>query len=234
MRQISLTPWNWQLEDWPDFAYDREALVRSEARFLRHGGEGVGVFKHLVGESGREFIADAATSEAVSTSAIEGETLNRASVRSSILRHLGAPSDGRSVAPREEGVARMMVDLLRSPIEELTHERLWNWHGMLMAGRRDLAVIGGYRVHQEPMRVVSGAVGHEVVHLKHRPRGESQARWSGFWGGSAKPEALRRPWPALDWPTFVSSASIRSKTATAASAERLLNWLWLRAWVIHA
>lgn len=195
MRQIPLTPWNWQLEGWPDFAYDREALVRSEARFLRHGGEGVGVFKHLVGESGREFIADAATSEAVSTSAIEGETLNRASVRSSILRHLGAPSDGRSVAPREEGVARMMVDLLRSPIEELTHERLWNWHGMLMAGRRDLAVIGGYRVHQEPMRVVSGAVGHEVVHFEAPPSGRVPSEMERFLGwfsetkGSATPVA---------------------------------------------
>lgn len=182
MGQISLTPWNWQLEGWPEFNYDPQALAAFEARFLRQGGELVGVFRHLVGDPGLEFLADAATSEAVSTSAIEGEVLNRASVRSSILRQLGVPTDAGVSSPREEGVARMIVDLLRSSSDVLRHERLWEWHGILMAGRRDLAVIGGYRVHQEPMRVVSGAVGHEVVHFEAPPSGQVPSEMERFLG----------------------------------------------------
>ena len=51
--------------------------------------------------------------EAVTTSAIEGEVLNRASVQSSILHQLGLASpDKRRVMPAEQGIAEMMVDSL--------------------------------------------------------------------------------------------------------------------------
>ncbi|MEX0719720.1 MAG: Fic family protein [Balneolaceae bacterium] len=46
---------------------------------------------------------------------------------------------------------------------------LFNWHQMLMSGRRDLQVIGGYRIHTEPMQVVSGPVDRPTVHFEAPP-----------------------------------------------------------------
>ena len=69
------------------------------------------------------------SAEAVTTSAIEGEVGNRASVQSSIQRQLGlAPADKRRVKPAEEGIAEMMVDLYRSFSEPLSAEMLFGWH----------------------------------------------------------------------------------------------------------
>lgn len=50
----------------------------------------------------------------------------------------------------------MMVDLYRSYAEPITEERLFSWHLMIMNGRIDLDVIGGYRKRAEPMQIVSG------------------------------------------------------------------------------
>jgi hypothetical protein len=61
----------------------------------------------------REF-QDYGKPEAVTTSEIEGEILDRASVQSSIQRQLGLAADGRRVAPKEQGTAEMMVDLYRT------------------------------------------------------------------------------------------------------------------------
>src|SRR5688500_8475022 len=97
--------WNWQQKDWPDFKYDPGRLEASEATFLKQGGMLLGTFKHLKPADENELIAEAATSEAITTSAIEGEILDRQSVRSSILRHLGIRSEQRPRRPREEGIA---------------------------------------------------------------------------------------------------------------------------------
>jgi hypothetical protein len=46
--------------------------------------------------------------EALTTSEIEGEILDRVSVQSSIRRELGLPTDKRRVAPAERGISEMM------------------------------------------------------------------------------------------------------------------------------
>jgi Fic family protein len=52
--------------------------------------------------------------EAVKTSAIEGEILDRESVQSSLLRQFGLQTDDRRIPPGEQGIAGMMVDLYRT------------------------------------------------------------------------------------------------------------------------
>ena len=61
----------------------------------------------------------------MTTSAIEGDILDRSSVQSSIRRQLGLAADGRRVAPGEQGVAEMMVDLHRRFDAPLTDETLF-------------------------------------------------------------------------------------------------------------
>lgn len=52
--------------------------------------------------------------EALKTSEIEGEFLNRESVQSSVKRNFGFVTDNRRVQPAEHGIAEMMVDLYQN------------------------------------------------------------------------------------------------------------------------
>jgi Fic family protein len=64
------------------------------------------------------------TGEAVTTSEIEGEILDRANVQSSIRRELGLATDKRRVKPAEQGIAEMMVDLYRGFAQPLSEEMM--------------------------------------------------------------------------------------------------------------
>ena len=114
--------WNWQISGWPDFRYDAEALAPFEKRFLLSSGEILGAVHHVSPSERDQLRIDLLSDEAVKTSAIEGEMLDRLSVQSSLRRQLGLAPDNYPNKPREEGVAEMMVDVYSTYAEALTHE----------------------------------------------------------------------------------------------------------------
>ena len=89
--------WNWQQPDWPNFSWDRGRLATAEQEFLVGGGMLVGTVKHLGTDERDQLTIEAMSTEAVTTSEIEGETLDRASVQSSIRKQLGLSTDNRRV-----------------------------------------------------------------------------------------------------------------------------------------
>jgi len=162
--------WNWQNPDWPHFKWDQGRISAAEQHFLLGAGVAIGAAKHLGEDEQRQLVVELMSGEAVDTSAIEGEVLDRASIQSSILRQFGlvAP-DQRRGTPAERGIAEMMVDLYRRAAEPLSAEMLFAWHRMVTAGRRDLADIGRYRTSEEPMQIVSGPIGRTHVHFEAPP-----------------------------------------------------------------
>ncbi len=161
--------WNWQQPDWPNFRYEKSRLDTQEAHFLHSAGVLLGVIKHLDPEAGETLRIELIANEAVQTSAIEGEMLDRDSVQSSLRRQFGLQTDDRRIPPPEQGIAEMMVDLYKTFAERLAHETLFRWHRMLTKGRQDLKDIGGYRTHKEPMQVVSGRLDRPIVHFEAPP-----------------------------------------------------------------
>jgi Fic family protein len=161
--------WNWQKPDWPNFRWDRARLEAAEKQFLLSGGVFVGTVKHLGKEEHDQLTIEAMSTEAVTTSEIEGEILDRASVQSSLRKQLGLATDERRVRPAERGIAEMMVDLYRSFAEPLSDEMLFRWHRMVMSGSRNLRDVERYRTGAEPMQVVSGPVGEARVHFEAPP-----------------------------------------------------------------
>jgi Fic family protein len=161
--------WNWQQADWPDFRWDEKIFVKAEAAFLRGAGVLVGSAKHLDEDARQQLLVEAMSVEALTTSEIEGEMLNRASVLSSIQRQLGFLSDRRKIQPAEQGISELMVDLYRGVDEALTDDQLFSWHRMVVSGRADLRDIGRYRTRDEPMQVVSGASYAPKVHFEAPP-----------------------------------------------------------------
>jgi Fic family protein len=160
--------WNWQQPDWPNFTWREARLAAAERRFRSGGGVFLGTVRHIAGEERRVLLVEAMSTESATTSAIEGEVLDRASVQSSIQRQLGLKADPKRVRPSEEGVAEMMVDLYRTSTKPLSEEMLFGWHRRLMKGR-GLRDLGRYRNAGDPMQVISGAIGKARVHFEAPP-----------------------------------------------------------------
>ena len=190
--------WNWQQPDWPEFSWKQSLLLKAEALFLVEAGEYAGTAKHLGAKDREQLTVEAMSTEAVTTSEIEGEILDRASVQSSIRRQLGLATDQRKVGAAEQGVSEMMVDLHHTCAEPLSHDMLFRWHRMLMTGRRDLKDVGSYRTHIEPMQVVSGAIHDPKVHFEAPPSTSVPAEMSRFidWFNRSAP-GDGEPLPAL-------------------------------------
>ena len=161
--------WNWQNPEWPNFTWDRSRMSGAEEQFLLGAGVVIGSVRHLSEDEHNQLFVDVMSGEALTTSEIEGEILNRASVQSSIQRQLGLAADKRRATPAEQGIAEMMVDLFRSSAEPLSNEMLYRWHQMVAAGRKDLMDIGRYRTGKEPMQVISGRIGAQKVHFEAPP-----------------------------------------------------------------
>lgn len=195
---VSLMGWNWQQPDWPLFSWDPSRLASAEERFLRGGGVLAGAVKHLGPPDRERLTVESIGTEAISTSEIEGEILDRASVQSSIRKQLGLATDRRRPKPAEDGVAAMMVDLYRSYAAPLNHETLFEWHRMLMRGRRDLKNMGQYRTGKEPMEVVSGAIYNPRVHFEAPPSSKMPGEMARFirWFNRTAPGG-REPLPTL-------------------------------------
>ena len=111
--------------------------------------------------------------EVMSTSAIEGENLDPASVRSSVLRKLGIePPVGSERSRQIDDLVDVIQDAIIGFDQPLDHDRLFRWQAALfpsgISGLQRIAV-GKYRDHADAMQIVSGLPGKEVVHYTAPP-----------------------------------------------------------------
>ncbi|TIS91875.1 Fic family protein [Mesorhizobium sp.] len=189
--------WNWQQADWPNFAYDRQELEPLEREFLLRSGEFLGVFRHVSPDDRDQIRIDLISEEALKTSAIEGEYLNRDSIQSSLRQQLGLGGAARHIPPAERGIAEMMADVYLHFAELLTHRTLFAWHKMVMAGQR-IESIGRYREHAEPMQIVSDRLDKPKVHFEAPPSAHVKPEMDAFiaWFNDTSPKG-NSPLPAL-------------------------------------
>ncbi len=164
----------WQHPDWTSrLRWNSERLLTPLAAARRRQGEILGKTAGLGFDLGLEAQALILTDEAVMTAAIEGEVLDRESVRSSVARKLGLPTAGLPLTARHvDGLVEMIVDATERFDEPLTEERLRGWNAALFpsgySGIQPI-IVGDWRKSDEPMRVVSGPVGRETVHFEAPP-----------------------------------------------------------------
>jgi len=190
--------WNWEREDWPHFRYDKSKLEQLESEFLRQSGILTGAIRYIGDEDENTLTVGLISNEALKTSEIEGEILNRDSLQSSIRRNFGLGTDDRRIPPAEQGIAEMMSDLYHNFQALLTHESLYRWHEMLMKGRRDVKDVGRYRTGEEPMQVVSGLLHEPEVLFEAPPSNRMLKEMKRFisWFNSTAPRG-EMPLPAL-------------------------------------
>lgn len=163
----------WQHPTWAEFTWDNSRLITllSEVRNLE--GKIEGMMSGLGFDVQSKTSLDVMTEDVLRSSEIEGIMLNQDRVRSSIARHLGIDTAGLPQPDHyTEGIVQVMMDAVRQHDQPLTHGRLFNWHSAIFpTGRSGMypITVGAYRTGNEPMQIVSGAMGKEKVHYEAPP-----------------------------------------------------------------
>lgn len=161
--------YNWQQDDWPNFTYSLENVQDALLHFAEKVGRVSGILDSLPLSARQETIVDIILSEAIKTSAIEGEYPNREDVLSSIRKNLGLQIAEEPIKDKSAlGLGELMADVRNSFKEKLTSEQLFSWHNMLMSENRRIST-GTWRTHGDAMQVVSGALGKERIHFEAPP-----------------------------------------------------------------
>lgn len=192
----------WEDEEWPDFRWDNARLmpILTDARYSQ--GRFLGTMKSLGFDARLTSELEATTDDVIKTSAIEGEVLNPASVRSSIARRLGLPEGGLAPADRKvDGVVDMILDATRKFERPLDTKRLFGWHAALFPtgySGKDKIDVGSWRSDRDgPMQVVSRIYSDRpTVHFEAPPAARVSAEMDRFidWfnGESLKLDGLLR------------------------------------------
>ncbi|MEE8431146.1 MAG: Fic family protein [Candidatus Desulfatibia sp.] len=162
----------WQNENWAEFTWNSDPLVKPLGQARMHQGRLLSKVDALGLKFSNEARAEILIEETVKTAAIEGQTLQRDSVRSSVAKRLGLPTAGLPAANRStDGLVDVLLDATANYDQPLTTERLMAWQAALFptgySGLRKIRV-GQWR-GPEPMQVVSGPVGREKVHFEAPP-----------------------------------------------------------------
>lgn len=167
--------YSWQHPDWPNFTFDETQCQNVLYQYALEAGRLSGGIGQLEKTLQYDAYIDLMVSEAINTSQIEGERLDREDVRSSIKNFLGLSNPPTRVAdPRAEGMAALMVDVRNSFAGELTKATLFHWHQLVLPQQENSLLprslkVGQWRDSTEPMQIVSGPIGYEKVHYEAPP-----------------------------------------------------------------
>lgn len=163
----------WQHSDWPNFKWNYQKVSEVLNSVQEQQARLLGMLSVLGFDLQNNTALESITEDVLRSSEIEGELLNRDSVRSSIARHLGIniKSAGHS-DHYTEGVVQVAMDATKNCMQPLDKERLCDWHAALFpTGRSGMyrITVADWRQGDEPMLVVSGAMGKESVHYEAPP-----------------------------------------------------------------
>lgn len=195
--------WIWQRPEWPSLEFDAQRIQTSLTAARKSQGILLGKAEIIGLEGLQPHIRDSLTQEALTTSAIEGEKLDPASVRSSIARRLGLDTSGAPIAEGKrniEGLIDVLQDATLNTKLPLTLNRLCNWHGALFStGFSGMHRIDVGALRSVPMEIVSGAIGHTKVHYAAPPADGIGDQVNEFlsWFRQTNPKTGSRPMDGL-------------------------------------
>ncbi|MCT9123864.1 Fic family protein [Cupriavidus gilardii] len=175
----------WQSPHWPRWQYDLAALATPMAETARAQGLLLGRLADLGMGFRNEACLAVLTEDVVKTSAIEGESLDVASVRSSVARRLGVDIGALAPADRYvDGVVDMILDATSNAQQPVNADRLFGWHAALFptgySGMSRIRVAAWRDDANGPMQVVSGPIGRQRVPYEAPPADRLEAETARF------------------------------------------------------
>ena len=189
----------WQQRAWPALKWDAAAIATALSDAVFCQGRFLGKLSEIGFDVQSTVGFETLSAEIVNSAAIEGETLNRDDVRSSVARRMELVVKGLQSAPSHEVDARveMMMDATRGWERPMTAKRLKAWHAALFpTGYSGLVRVrtGVFRNDAEgPMRVVSRYGSLERVHFEAPPASRLGDEVSSFLKWLGKGDAAMPP-----------------------------------------
>jgi len=158
--------WIWQHKTYPNFEYDIKKLDVLMQSISRKQGELTALSKVIGNDNLENSQVKALENEIISSSEIEGEFLDRDSVKSSIKEKLGIESSSTyKEKTKESNFVDILIDANRNYKDDLTLEKIFSWHYKMFDNENNRLwnmEIGNFR-KEGTMQVISGVVGKEKV-----------------------------------------------------------------------
>ena len=170
---MDMKRWIWEHDEYPNFTYDTKRLSPLIEKVSQAQGYLIAMTKVMNQDNIAQGQLEALMSEAISTSAIEGEILNRDSVKASVKRKLGfEDADLNKIDRDTDDLVEVLVDANTNYDSDLIIKRLFAWHNALFPrGHSGFIRINVAQFRGEgAMQIVSGAVGKEKVYYVAPPR----------------------------------------------------------------
>lgn len=157
-----------EAENWTSFRWDKDKITELLARTNKAIGFLAGRLSTIGFDNQMAATVESVTHDVVSSSEIEGITLNTAEVRSSVARKLGVNvPETKEPTHYIDGIVEMMLDATQNYSTPLTTERLFGWHAALFPlGKSGNSTISVGKYRDGGMEVVSGMFGRERVHYR--------------------------------------------------------------------
>lgn len=175
--------WIWQQENYPNFTYDFKKLESLIQKISLEQGYLMALFETMSKDNIIQRQADTLLNEAINTALIEGEVLNRDSVKASIAKKFGFDNiDYKKVVESTDNLIEIIIDANTNYNEDLTLERLFGWHNALFpkgySGYQKIntATFRG----EESMQIVGGYAGNEVVYYEAPPKANLENEMQNF------------------------------------------------------
>ena len=160
--------YNWQHKNWPEFKFDSASIDKELMRFMLKAGELKGILSALPKDISTETIVQIMVTEAIKTSEIEGEIINRIDVMSSIRKNLGLHISQEPKDKNAIGLSLLLIDVRNTYKQPLTESKILEWHKLLMGYNKTIHA-GQWRKGNAPMQVISGSASNPKIHYEAPP-----------------------------------------------------------------
>ena len=172
--------WIWQHPAYPNFTYNKEMIENLLLDVSRTQGELSGTIKHLNTQEQHRLFTNNLLDEIIYNSSIEGEILQRSSVRASLRKQFDNITDINS-DKHTDSIVSIQKDI-NTNYQPLTKERLNYWHHELMAeSNYDPTQVtpGEFRAYDD-MYVISGEGMRRRVHYLAPPSNKLESHIDTF------------------------------------------------------
>ena len=164
--------WIWEYEEYPNFKYDKDRLSLILRDIAYEQGKLKAFMLLMDQESTKYSLATTLENEIIASCQIEGEILNRQSVRSSIKQKLGLEShEYYNAIRKEDNYVEILIDANTHYGQALNLEKIFGWHhAMFEKGYSGFSKIKVAQFRGDgSMQVVSGDYGNEKIHYEAPP-----------------------------------------------------------------
>jgi Fic family protein len=165
--------WIWEFDGYPNFTYDRKELDSLIENIVFLQGSLSSTVSFVSKEILEEKLKDSYADEVINSSAIEGEFLNRDSVRKSIAKKLGFDRFANTDYVTD-GLVNILIDACTNYGKDLDIERIFKWHASIFpTGRNNKGEVVNVGITRGNYEMIIGGGGiKEIIYYQAPPYDE--------------------------------------------------------------